>query len=124
LVKERSTEKKKNDSIRDDSQPHNKISDGVPLEHSTANGSIHIPWFAVGFIAMVGFNSLQLVPEVWIENINRVDTFLLAMAMTALGIETRVEKFKGIGLKPFYLASIIFIWLIFGGYFISKWAVG
>ncbi len=45
-----------------------------------------IPWFAVYFIGVAGFNSLHLVPEDIVNVINEIDTFLLTMAMTALGI--------------------------------------
>jgi uncharacterized membrane protein YadS len=37
------------------------------------------------------------------------------MAMLALGLQTHISKFKQVGAKPFYLAFILFIWLIFGG---------
>jgi len=81
---------------------------------------ITIPWFAVFFIAVAGFNSLNIVPANIISGINSVDTFLLTMAMTALGMETNVKKFKGVGLKPIYLASSLYVWLVVGGYFITK----
>lgn len=81
---------------------------------------ITIPWFAVGFIAVAGFNSLDLLPKAIVTDINAIDTFALTMAMTALGMETSIDKFKGVGLKPIYLALILFIWLIFGGYYITK----
>lgn len=80
--------------------------------------TVTIPWFAVFFIAVAGFNSLHLLSENTVNIINSIDTFLLTMAMTALGMETTVEKFKNVGMKPVYLAFILFIWLIFGGYFI------
>ncbi len=81
---------------------------------------IMIPWFAVWFIVMAGFNSLDLLPQTVITNINAIDTFLLTMAMSALGMETSIEKFKNVGMKPIYLASILFLWLIFGGFYIVK----
>lgn len=84
---------------------------------------ITIPWFAVGFIAVAGFNSLDLLPKAIVTDINAIDTFALTMAMTALGMETSIDKFKGVGLKPIYLAMILFIWLIFGGYYITKFAI-
>ncbi len=84
---------------------------------------IAIPWFAIWFIAVAGFNSFDLLPLSIVNGINQLDTFLLTMAMTALGMETNVKKFKGVGMKPIYLAFILFIWLIFGGYFITKFAV-
>ena len=82
---------------------------------------ITIPWFAFGFIAVIGFNSLNLFPRSVVDGINYIDTFLLTMAMTALGMETHLKKFKEAGLKPFILALILFIWLLFGGYFIVKY---
>ncbi len=36
-----------------------------------------IPWFAVYFIGMAGFNSLQLVPQNIVDVINEIDTFYL-----------------------------------------------
>jgi len=82
-----------------------------------------IPWFAVYFIGMAGFNSLQLVPQNIVAVINEIDTFLLTMAMTALGMGTIFSKFRGLGLAPIYTATLMFSWLMVGGYFITKWVV-
>ncbi|MDD2653238.1 MAG: YeiH family protein [Sulfurimonas sp.] len=82
-----------------------------------------IPWFAVYFIGMAGFNSLGIVPQNIVALINQIDTFLLTMAMTALGIGTVFSKFKGLGLAPIYAAGTMFAWLVVGGYFITKWVV-
>ncbi len=79
-----------------------------------------IPWFAVGFIAVVGFNSLHLLPSAVLSYIVNADTFLLVMAMSALGMGTDIRRFKETGMKPFYLGLALFIWLIFGGFFITK----
>jgi len=77
---------------------------------------IMIPWFAVYFLGVVGFNSLNLLPTSAVDTINTIDTFLLAMAMAALGIETNLNKIKNVGMKPVYLALTLFVWLAFGGY--------
>jgi uncharacterized integral membrane protein (TIGR00698 family) len=82
-----------------------------------------IPWFAVYFIGMAGFNSLQIVPHAIVEYINIIDTFLLTMAMTALGMGTRFAKFKGLGLAPLYTGAAMFAWLLVGGFVITKWVV-
>ncbi len=82
-----------------------------------------IPWFAVYFVGVAGFNTLQIVPPSAVELINEIDTFLLTMAMTALGMGTRFAKFKGLGLAPVYAAGVMFLWLMIGGYFITKWIV-
>ncbi len=79
-----------------------------------------IPWFAVYFIGVAGFNSLNLVPSNIVHWINETDTFLLTMAMTALGVGTRFAKFKGLGLTPIYTALGMFIWLVVGGFIVTK----
>lgn len=82
--------------------------------------NISIPWFAVGFLVVIGFNSFDLLPQGLLSFINNLDTFLLTMAMTALGAETSIDKFRKAGAKPFVLASLLYIWLIVGGYFLVK----
>lgn len=82
---------------------------------------ITIPWFAVGFLLVIGFNSLDLVPKVAVDTINSLDTFALTMAMTALGAESSFEKFKKAGFKPFLMALILFAWLMTAGYFLAKY---
>ncbi len=79
-----------------------------------------IPWFAVIFIGIVGFNSLNFLPGIIVNVINQIDTFLLTLAMAALGIETNLTKVKQIGLKPLYLSIFLFGWLIGGGYLLNK----
>ncbi|QCT93853.1 YeiH family putative sulfate export transporter [Caminibacter mediatlanticus TB-2] len=91
--------------------------------NSKTKTKVTIPWFAVLFILVAGFNSFNLLSENIVQTINTIDTFLLTMAMTALGMETNINKFKGVGMKPIYLAGILFIWLLFGGYFITKFAI-
>ena len=102
-----------------------KIKSGNNLSlNKEQNGSmkkVSIPWFAIGFLAVIGFNSFDLLPQSLTAFINNVDTFLLTMAMTALGAETSIDKFRKAGAKPFVLASILYIWLIAGGYFLVKY---
>ena len=84
-------------------------------------GKISIPWFAIGFLGVIAFNSLGLLPEAVIAFIKQLDVFLLTMAMTALGAETSIEKFKKAGFKPFLLATILFVWLMGGGWLLAKY---
>lgn len=83
-------------------------------------GKVQVPWFAFGFLLVIGFNSLDLLPAPVVGWINDFDTFLLTMAMAALGAETSFDKFKQAGAKPFVLATILYVWLLFGGYLITK----
>ena len=86
-------------------------------------GKIAVPWFAVLFLVVIGFNSLDLLPEGLVAFINEADTFLLTMAMTALGMDTSFDKFRKAGLKPFLLAFVLFVWLMAAGYFLVKFLV-
>ena len=79
-----------------------------------------VPWFAVWFILVSAFNSFNLLPVPLVGAINTVDTFLLTMAMTALGMETNTAKFRQAGIRPFILALVLFVWLTVGGYFITS----
>ena len=90
---------------------------------SGVKGKILIPWFAVYFVVVAGFNSLTLLPASLVALINNIDTFMLAMAMAALGIETNFSKIKTVGMKPLYLAFILFLWLLFGGYALTKFII-
>lgn len=86
----------------------------------TGKGKVQVPWFAFGFLLVIGFNSLDLLPAPVVGWINDFDTFLLTMAMAALGAETSFDKFKQAGAKPFVLATILYVWLLFGGYLLTK----
>jgi uncharacterized integral membrane protein (TIGR00698 family) len=95
-------------------------------EGGKGNGKMKlvIPWFAVYFIGVAGFNSLHLVPQNAVDIINEIDTFLLTMAMTALGMGTIFSKFRGLGLAPIYTALGMFVWLVVGGFVVTKLVTG
>lgn len=89
----------------------------------SSRSNVSVPWFAILFLVVIGFNSFALLPASIVESINVFDTFLLTMAMTALGAETSIEKFKKAGFKPFLLAAILFVWLMVAGYLMAKYLV-
>ncbi|MDE6331219.1 MAG: putative sulfate exporter family transporter, partial [Muribaculaceae bacterium] len=99
--------------------------------HSGEKGKVTIPWFAFGFLIVIGINSLSVylntldtpmgIPSWGNSLINYIDTFMLTMAMVALGAETSFDKFKKAGAKPFILAAILFVWLISGGYLLARY---
>lgn len=92
---------------------------------------ITIPWFAFGFIGIICLNTLlqtalgvESVKEIPLNGaIEYLDTFMLTMAMTALGTDTSLDKFKHAGAKPFVLAGLLYIWLVGGGYLLTKYLV-
>ena len=107
--------------------------EGTATEGGT---KLTIPWFAVYFILVAGFYSFltsyfdlkgehlsdtAVMINTLIHNyINPADTFLLTMAMTALGMGTIFSKFKGLGLAPLYTAGAMFVWLVVGGFIVTK----
>ena len=90
-----------------------------------------IPWFAFYFIGIICLNTLlqQLTGAATVKDIplngaiEYIDTFMLTMAMTALGAETSIDKFRQAGAKPFLLAALLFVWLLVGGYLLTKYLV-
>ncbi|GJH27712.1 YeiH family protein [Caballeronia novacaledonica] len=78
-------------------------------------GKIAVPWFALGFLALVVVNSLHVLPDVATSTINTLDTFALTMAMTALGMETRIAQIRQAGPRALATGAILYAWLVGGG---------
>lgn len=90
-------------------------------------GGITVPWFAFIFLLMIGANSLLQAAcggEAWLNAalkvIEFVSTFMLTMAMTALGCDTSIAKFRQAGARPFVLAAMLYVWLVVGGYLLVR----
>ena len=83
--------------------------------NSGEKSKITIPWFAILFIVVAIFNSFHLLPQSVVNMLVTLDTFLLAMAMAALGLTTHVSALKKAGAKPLLMALVLFAWLIVGG---------
>jgi len=92
--------------------------------HHATHGSrkLAVPWFALGFLAFVILNSLHVLPTEATQTLNALDTFALTMAMTALGIETRISQIREAGPRALTTGLIVYAWLIGGGLAIT-WAV-
>jgi uncharacterized integral membrane protein (TIGR00698 family) len=86
---------------------------------SDVRTKITVPWFALGFIAVAAINSTGVVPTSWTADAIALDTFLLAMAMAALGLTTNIRQVRQAGPRPLSLGLILFIWLIVGGALIN-----
>jgi uncharacterized integral membrane protein (TIGR00698 family) len=80
----------------------------------------NVPWFAVLFIVVAGINSLRLVPPHITAALLHVDTFILGMAMAAIGMKTRLVTVLQAGPRPHVLAGALFTLLLLGGYAINR----
>jgi len=78
---------------------------------SASRAAPPVPWFVLGFIAMVILNSIVTIPvapKAWIAH---GTTFLLSMALAAMGIETDFHKLRAEGLKPLVLAAAAWVFI-------------
>jgi uncharacterized integral membrane protein (TIGR00698 family) len=73
--------------------------------------SVPLPWFVFGFIAMVLVNSAGLVPDEARPAIVTTTTFLLAVALGAMGLETDVAKLRLKGLRPLALGAAAWLFI-------------
>jgi uncharacterized integral membrane protein (TIGR00698 family) len=88
-----------------------------------SGGKIAIPWFVFGFIAASGINSLLLLPEALLSTLQLASQFSLAIAMAALGVQTRWSTIRQAGVKPMVLSLMLFVMLIFGGFYLNQWLI-
>lgn len=79
-----------------------------------ARRKIQLPWFVLGFIALVLLNSAVSIPHPVKAEIARTTTFLLAVALAAMGLETDVRKLLAKGVRPMLLGA--FAWLFISGF--------
>ena len=84
---------------------------------------ITIPWFVFGFMATAMINSVLILPEFLKTLLSFASQFSLAMAMAALGAQTQWDTIKEAGPKPLILALLLFVILIFGGFFLNAWLI-
>jgi uncharacterized integral membrane protein (TIGR00698 family) len=76
-------------------------------------GAAHapMPWFVLGFIALVAINSVVTVPAEAKAMIVAITTFLLSMALAAMGLETDIGKLRAKGLRPLALGAAAFLFI-------------
>lgn len=70
-----------------------------------------MPWFVLGFVAMVGVNSVVAIPPDVKSIIVTVTTVLLTMALAAMGLETDIAKLRAKGLRPLLLGAAAFLFI-------------
>jgi uncharacterized integral membrane protein (TIGR00698 family) len=70
-----------------------------------------LPWFVLGFIALIGLNSIAPLPTTWTPSAKLLTTFLLSMALAAMGLDADLRKLAAKGPRPLLLglAASVFI---------------
>ncbi|KQV82616.1 hypothetical protein ASD15_09155 [Massilia sp. Root351] len=59
-----------------------------------------LPWFAVGFFALACLNSTGVVPQAVQQAGNDASRWCLVIAISALGMKTRLKELAAVGIKP------------------------
>ncbi len=76
-----------------------------------SSAKVPMPWFVVGFIALIVINSLVTIPVTVKAPVGMVTTFGLSMALAAMGLETDIRKLRAEGLRPLLLGLVAFFFI-------------
>ena len=79
--------------------------------HDSGRARPPMPWFVLGFLAMVGLNSLVTLPTELKSALVLATTFMLSMALAAMGLETDIVKLRAKGMRPFLLGFAAFVFI-------------
>lgn len=83
----------------------------VPRGTSGRSARPPLPWFAIGFVAVAVFNSVVTLPQEVRGATVTLSTFLLTVALAAMGLETDVSKLYAQGLRPAILGGLAFLFI-------------
>ena len=72
---------------------------------SSRQARVAVPWFLIGFIALVCVNSTGVISEAVKPTMVQLTSFLLALALAAMGMETDIRKIIQKGLRPLMLGA-------------------
>jgi uncharacterized membrane protein YadS len=90
----------------------------LATRRASADGPVRarapIPWFVFGFITLIVVNSLGVVPMEAKHLLVPATTFLLTVALGAMGLETDIRKLRARGLRPLALGAAS--WLFISGF--------
>ena len=76
---------------------------------------VRIPWrkvvpaFLIGFLAAAGLNSLGLIPVGWHSGLTFLGTFLITVALSAIGLGLRLGQLRQAGSRPLLLGALLWI---------------
>jgi uncharacterized integral membrane protein (TIGR00698 family) len=68
-----------------------------------------VPWFLIGFVVMAALNSAGAIPAAAHPGISAVAAFLVAVALSAIGLSTDVAALRRAGPKPLLLGACLWV---------------
>lgn len=84
------------------------------------SGGVPMPWFVLGFIAMMAVNSVVDIPAEASRNIVMLTNFLLSMALGAMGLQANIAKLTAEGWRPLALGAFGWIFIAAFGFAMLK----
>ena len=74
-----------------------------PDSDGTAAPSAPVPWFVLGFAGLILLNSFAPLPPEAKSAAGTLTTFLLTMALAAMGLQTSIARLRDRGIRPLLL---------------------
>jgi len=68
-----------------------------------------VPWFLIGFVVAAGLNSAGVIPSASHGSLQHVSVFLVAVALSAIGLSTNVPALRKAGPKPVLLGALLWV---------------
>jgi len=68
-----------------------------------------VPWFLIGFVVMAAANSAGLIPAGWHGSLSQLSLFLVAVALSAIGLSTDVAALRRAGARPLLLGAMLWV---------------
>ncbi len=68
-----------------------------------------VPWFILWFLLGALVNTIGVVPTTWHAGIAFVSTFLISMALAAIGLQTQLARLVRSGARPLALGFVLWV---------------
>jgi uncharacterized integral membrane protein (TIGR00698 family) len=89
----------------------------VAIVHARAQraGGVHVPWrrvvpwFIGWFVVAACINTTGIVPDGWHPGITHMSTFLISIALAAIGVQTDVRRLARSGVRPLALGFVLWV---------------
>lgn len=79
-----------------------------------AAAKVPVPWFAFGFVGVMLLNSVVSLPQPAQHAVVTLTSFLMTMALAAMGLETDLRRLRLKGMRPLLLGALS--WLFIAGF--------
>ena len=81
----------------------------VPVRMSPGRVFRLIPWFLIGFVIMALINSTNVIPASAHPALSSVSIFLIAVALSAIGLSTDLGALRRAGARPLILGALLWV---------------